>query len=167
VLCATVELLPWTVPPPVRLASTESETDGKVRRARFANQRLRLPIRRDRGGDRLVGGVDLAGEARELGIVEEAPPVAAVERVGRRRRQPRRAAVLRRFLVRRRARRVGADVVGADRAAGDRGREQRRGERRRPKLRRVHAVPSAVAARIGGGAPSSRFLFRRSLSRTT
>ena len=89
---------------------------GVVGGARSADQRLRLRVRRDRGGDGLVRGIDLGREAIELGVAEQAPPVAARERVGRRGRQPDRVAGPRRFLVGGRHRRARPLVVGADRA---------------------------------------------------
>ncbi len=99
---------------------------GEVRGARLADDRLRLAVRRDGAGDRLVGGVDLAREAVELRVVEQAPPVAAIERVGGRSGQPERAAVARRLLVRSGRGRLGTNVVRAGRAAGDDERNERR-----------------------------------------
>ena len=127
-------------------------------RALLAHKRSRLRIRGDCGGDVLVRNLDLADERAQVVVVEKRPPIAAIERIGRRRRIPGRAGGGRLFVDRRR---VGARplVVGADGACAE---QERGGERGAARLepgrkdREIHRVTPVLPRRSRRGSNDAR-----------
>ena len=144
----------------------------KIRRAGLAHQRLGLAVRRHRGRHRLVRRIDVPGQPVERRVVEQRPPVAAIESVGRRGAQPRRTAG-RHLLVDGRDRCRRPRVVWADGTS-----RQRRGEHgceQRPETtgladergRRVHGVASPASRAPGTAGRGRGFRLRRMRSSTT
>ncbi|MFD0324076.1 hypothetical protein [Lysobacter gummosus] len=85
---------------------------GKQRGALLAHQRPRLPVRGLGGGEILVRDFDLPHQCLQRRVLEQAPPVAAIERIGGHRAVPAFG-----FLVLGRHAQIRPDVIRAGGAA--------------------------------------------------
>ena len=125
----------------LRLGARSGQVDGGEKlRLIGGDDRVRLLVGGKGGGEVLVGDLDLGLEAVEQGIVEDGPPVAAVEAV---RRLGRRPAL--RFLERRRRLDRRSFVVRADQAAA----QHRGGEQAGERCCAAGAERAGVSGRVG------------------